>query len=315
MVSTKAKLAKKIFLSEPKIEQRNEKNYVGIRTQVPLRKMSKAIPQLLADVFTWLGNHGIAQTGDPFIRYHVINMTEMMDIELCVPVARPVTGDERVKPGALPGGQYAALDYTGVRNGIKANAALLDWGARQGLVWDRWDVEAGDAFRSRYETFLTDPKDEPDKAKWETEVAIRLVDSHIAKATVIIHAPASKIWDALTKPELIKQYLFGTDVTSDWQVGSPIRYKGVWQGKPYEDKGKVLQFQPYKLIVSTFWSSLSGLPDSPENYKTVRYELSPDGSGTRLSLTQDNNASEEEARHSEQNWKMVLDGIKKMVEG
>ena len=137
----------------------------------------------------------------------------------------------------------------------------------------------------------------------------------IAKATITINASTSKVWDALTKPELIKQYLFGTEVATDWQVGSPIRYRGVWEGKTYEDKGKVLQLEPGKLIVSTFWSSLSGLPDAPENYKTVRYELSSEGSVMRLTIIQDNNDSEEEARHSEENWKMVLDGIKSLVEG
>ena len=137
----------------------------------------------------------------------------------------------------------------------------------------------------------------------------------IAKATTTLNAPPSKVWEALTQPELIKQYLFGTQVTTDWKVGSPITYKGLWEGKAYEDKGKVLQIEPGKLLVSTFWSSLSGVPDVPENYKTVRYELAPAGSGTRLTITQDNNASQEEATHSEQNWNMVLDGLKKLLEG
>jgi len=137
----------------------------------------------------------------------------------------------------------------------------------------------------------------------------------ISKSTIAISAPASKVWDALTKPELIKQYLFGTEVKTDWQVGSPITYKGEWKGKAYEDKGKVLQIEKEKLLVSTFWSSLSGLADTPENYKTVRYELSADNKGTRLTITQDNNNSQEEADHSGQNWKMVLEGIKKLVEG
>ena len=136
-----------------------------------------------------------------------------------------------------------------------------------------------------------------------------------SKSTIAINAPASKVWDALTKPELIKQYLFGTEVATDWQVGSPITYKGKWEGKIYEDKGKVLQMEKGKLLVSTFWSSLSALADIPENYKTVRYELSADDKGTRLTITQDNNNSQEEADHSGQNWKMVLEGIKKLVEG
>ena len=136
----------------------------------------------------------------------------------------------------------------------------------------------------------------------------------IAKATININAPTSKVWDALTKPDLIKQYMFGTQVTTDWKVGSPITYKGEWNGKAYEDKGKVLQIEPDKLLVSTFWSSLSGLTDIPENYKTVSYELSAEGRGTNLTITQDNNDSQEEANHSEQNWKMVLEGIKKLLE-
>ena len=137
----------------------------------------------------------------------------------------------------------------------------------------------------------------------------------IAKATITINAPTSKVWDALTKSHLIKQYLFGTEVTTDWKVGSPITYKGIWEGKAYEDKGRVLQIEPGKLLVSTFWSFLSGLPDTPENYKTVRYELAPEGALTRLTVTQDNNATLEEASHSSENWKIVLEGIKTLLEG
>lgn len=137
----------------------------------------------------------------------------------------------------------------------------------------------------------------------------------IAKAIIAISAPASRVWDALTKPDLIKKYMFGTDVTTDWRVGSPITYKGSWEGKTYEDKGKVLQVEPGMLLVSTYWSSMTGLPDIAENYKTVRYELAPQGGGTRLTIIQDNNATHEEAVQSEQNWKMVLEGIKKLIEG
>ena len=140
-------------------------------------------------------------------------------------------------------------------------------------------------------------------------------NNFVSKASTTINAPVSKVWAALTKPDLIKQYLFGTEVITDWQVGSPITYKGIWQGKSYEDKGKVLEIAPGKILVSTFWSSLSGLPDIPVNYKTVRYELSTTGDRTTLTITQDNNASQDEANHSEQNWEMVLAGIKKLLEG
>ena len=137
----------------------------------------------------------------------------------------------------------------------------------------------------------------------------------IARASVTIHTPAAKVWEALTRPEMVRQYLFGTEVITDWKVGSPIRYRGVWQGKPYEDKGQVVEVVPGKRLVSTFWSSLAGQPDAPENYKTVVYELAGAGNSTRLTVTQDNNASEDEARHSEQNWSMVLASMKKLLEG
>ena len=135
-----------------------------------------------------------------------------------------------------------------------------------------------------------------------------------AQATTLVNVPASKVWDALTNPSLIKQYLYGTEVTSDWKVGSPITYRGEWEGKSYEDKGEILQIEPDKLLVSTFWSSLAGLPDLPENYKTVRYELSPENGVTRITITQDNNASQEEADHSTQNWNTVLGKLKELLE-
>ena len=140
-------------------------------------------------------------------------------------------------------------------------------------------------------------------------------DKFTAEARTIIHAPASKVWDAITKPELIKQYLFGTDVISDWKVGSPITYKGEWEGKSFEDKGKILRLEPKNLLRSTHWSPLSGVPDTPENYHTVTYELSEKDGSTDVRITQDNNANEEEKTHSQGNWKAVLDGMKKLLEG
>jgi len=136
-----------------------------------------------------------------------------------------------------------------------------------------------------------------------------------AEVTGTINAPAAKVWEAFTTPRLLKQIFFGADVTSDWKVGSSIIYKGEWQGKPYEDKGIILKFKPEKLLVTTHWSPLSGVPDVPENYHTVSYKLSGSGNSTKLMITQDNNATEDEKMHSEQNWKMMLDGVKIMLEG
>jgi effector-binding domain-containing protein len=164
------------MITEPKIENRTEQHYVAIRTQVPMKEFKRVVPQLLGEVFAWLEKQGVAPAGAPFMRFHVVNMAEKMDIEMGVPVASALSGDERIHAGVLPAGRYASLVYTGVRNGIKGNKALLDWGAKKGLVWDVYEAENGDGFGARFESYLTDPVDEPNQAKWETEVAIRLAE-------------------------------------------------------------------------------------------------------------------------------------------
>ncbi len=166
-------------ITEPKLEDRKEQPYVGIRTQVPMKELGTVIPQLHREVFSWLQKQGRTPSGAPFIRYHVIDMAALLDIELGWPVASALAGEGRISAGVLPAGRYASLIYTGVENGIKGNGALLDWGAKQGLVWDKWEAENGDGFGARLETSLTDPADEPDMSKWETEVAIRLADQSI----------------------------------------------------------------------------------------------------------------------------------------
>lgn len=136
----------------------------------------------------------------------------------------------------------------------------------------------------------------------------------IAKASININAPGDKVWNALVKPEAIKQYMFGTTVVSDWREGSPIVWKGEWQGKSYEDKGVILQFRPGRMLQYTHFSSLSGLMDKPENYHTVTIELSPGGQQTQVSLVQDNNTTEDSRAHSEKNWGMMLAALKKFLE-
>ena len=140
-------------------------------------------------------------------------------------------------------------------------------------------------------------------------------NKYTATASTTINAPASKVWQALVNPELIKQYLFNTEVISDWEVGSSIIYRGEWEGKAFEDKGKILKIEPEKVLMSTHWSPLSGVPDIPENYHTVTYTLSDQGDSTEVTIIQDNNATEEEKAHSEKNWNLVLDGLKKLLEG
>lgn len=137
----------------------------------------------------------------------------------------------------------------------------------------------------------------------------------IARVSTTIDAPASKIWEALVTPEIIRQYMFGTEVHSDFRVGSPITWKGEWQGKRYEDKGVIREFQPPQLLQYSHFSPLTGEKDIPENYHIVTIELREKDGKTSVTLTQDNNPTDKAREHSEKNWKMMLDGLKKTVEG
>ena len=136
-----------------------------------------------------------------------------------------------------------------------------------------------------------------------------------AVKTVTIVASRDAVWDALTNPEKVKQYMHGTQMSTDWKKGSPIVWRGEWKGRPYEDKGTVLAVEPKKLLRCTHWSPMGGSEDKPENYHTVTYELSGDGGQTTLTLTQDNNATAEEAeKMANDNWGPVLNALKATVE-
>ncbi len=134
----------------------------------------------------------------------------------------------------------------------------------------------------------------------------------ISKSSVTINAPASKVWEALVTPELIKQYLFGTEAKSDWKVGSEITYSGVWEGKPYQDKGVINNIIPEKLLETTYWSVAFG-EDIPENYLKVSYELEANGDQTTLTISQENK-TEASKEHSSNNWNTVLKSLKEMLE-
>jgi len=137
----------------------------------------------------------------------------------------------------------------------------------------------------------------------------------IARVSTTIDAPATKVWEALVNPKIIKQYMFGTEVHSTFDIGSPITWKGEWEGKRYEDKGEIREFQPHRLLQYSHFSPLTGEKDIPENYHVVTITLIEKDEKTNVTLTQDNNPNEKSREHSENNWKMMLDGLKKTVEG
>ncbi len=133
--------------------------------------------------------------------------------------------------------------------------------------------------------------------------------------TVTIHASKRDVWNALTNPDKVKEYMHGTEMSTDWKQGGPIFWRGEWKGRPYEDKGTVLAVEPQKLLKYTHWSPMGGSEDKPENYHTVTYELAGEDGETTLTLRQDNNATQEEAdKMANDNWGPVMDGLKAVAE-
>jgi uncharacterized protein YndB with AHSA1/START domain len=136
----------------------------------------------------------------------------------------------------------------------------------------------------------------------------------LATAQTTIEASIDKVWDALINPEKIKTYMLGTTVISDWKEGSQIVWKGEWKGQPYADKGEILQFQPKARLQYSHFSPLTGQTDIPENYHIVTIELTEKEGQTIVSLSQDNNSTQQAKEESEKNWTMMLAGLKKLVE-
>lgn len=137
---------------------------------------------------------------------------------------------------------------------------------------------------------------------------------HVATAEIDIDAPRDKVWTALTDPEQIKEYMFGSQVVTDWEQGSPIVWKGEYEGNKYEDKGEIVEIEPERRLKVTHFSPLSGEEDRPENYHTLLYELDERDGKTHVSLSQDGNASKDAAEHSQANWEKMLAGLKEVVE-
>lgn len=135
-----------------------------------------------------------------------------------------------------------------------------------------------------------------------------------ATVAITISATPQRVWQALTTPETIAQYFFGSTVTSTWQVGDSIQFTGEWEGKAYIDKGTILKNNEPNELQFDYFSSWSNKPDIPENYNIITYHIIRQGDETCLTVTQTNCDSGEQAAHSEQNWIAVLNGLKKILE-
>lgn len=138
--------------------------------------------------------------------------------------------------------------------------------------------------------------------------------NYVAHAEIIMNATPGQVWEALTNPQLVKQYMFGSEVESDWKPGSAILYRGEWDGKKYEDKGTILEIEPEKKLVATYYSPMGGQEDKPENYATIQYNITTVANGTKLEVSQDNDKNEADAAKHQEGWQAILQAMKSIVE-
>jgi effector-binding domain-containing protein len=158
----------------PRIVMKPEIPFVGIRVVTPFRGMLAVRDKLMVELDDWLDERHLIGVGSTCLRLQVIDMNGPMDIEVGVTTTQTLDGDDRVRSGTLPAGKYASLTY--VNHARRANGLLINWIQDNGLTADRWDEPTGDRFACRYEAYLTDPRSQPMKTKWQVELNIRLAD-------------------------------------------------------------------------------------------------------------------------------------------
>lgn len=169
----------KYTLSEPKIETRAEQFYVSILAKTSMQHMGEILPPLWKDVLGFLVSKDLKQTGAPFWRYRIINMEGEYQIEVGVPIAQTAKGEGRFLASSFPAGQYLTALYTGdvTDKGLYfATEEFLAWAEKQGIQWDAWDAPEGHAWAARTEFYLTNPAEEKDTSKWQTELAFKIKD-------------------------------------------------------------------------------------------------------------------------------------------
>ncbi|WP_158861920.1 SRPBCC family protein [Leifsonia sp. AG29] len=139
----------------------------------------------------------------------------------------------------------------------------------------------------------------------------------VARAEVDVRAPRRIVWNLLTSNGSHPEIMFGAEIESEWRLGSRIVWRGEWEGRTFEDHGRVLELddreEPWRLVLTHF-SPLTGQPDVPENYHGLHFELDETPEGTHVTLDQDNNPTREAAQHSQDNWAAMLAGVKAVAE-
>jgi uncharacterized protein YndB with AHSA1/START domain len=130
-----------------------------------------------------------------------------------------------------------------------------------------------------------------------------------------LNAPIKKVWDTLTQPSQVKLWQFGSDLTTDWEVGSDIRFTTAWEGQIFEQWGKILEIIPNEKLKYSLFAPRPDLEDKPENYFVISYILTQEHNHVKLQIIQEDNrvGAKQEAPQGEEN--PILKGLKDLIEG
>lgn len=133
-------------------------------------------------------------------------------------------------------------------------------------------------------------------------------------STLKINASIQKVWDTITKAELVKLWQYGSDLITSWEIGSDIKFRTAWEDKVFEQWGKVLAFQPKELARYSLFAPRPDLEDRPENYFVMSYMLTEENGQTTLEIIQEDNRPNavQEAPQGEEN--PVLKALKELAE-
>ena len=160
------------------IEQRAPQPYAAIRSQIKMSQIGALLPEHWPAVFGWIAQQKQEPVGSPFIRYVEIQMPDSIVVDVGIPTAVELEGDEVVSTGTLAGGEFASTLYTGDYAQLtSANAALLDWGRDNEVAWDCYLEQGHEHWAVRLESYLTDPGSHPDPSTWQTQIAFKLVEN------------------------------------------------------------------------------------------------------------------------------------------
>lgn len=133
-------------------------------------------------------------------------------------------------------------------------------------------------------------------------------------STIIINASIEKVWNTITKPELVKLWQYGSDLLTNWQIGSDIKFRTEWEGKVFEQWGKVLEIRPNELVKYSLFAPGPELEDKPENYFIMTYVLSSKNGQTRLKIIQEDNRRNAVQEEPQGEDNPVLKSLKEFAE-